>query len=133
MSMTARNAANRLTGRGSFRVTPEELVALGYDVPRPFDVPANSLIVADTGGFHARGPSVRPGVRVEIWAYGRRNPFISLPFDIWRIGALGERRAPAFWWFGDLVERLGGKKQGWRRRENVCPFDPPAGTPGGAA
>ena len=40
--------------------------------------PANTLIVADTFGFHARGPSERPSLRVEIWAYGRRSPFPSV-------------------------------------------------------
>ena len=97
---------------------------MGYAPPRAFAVPANTLIVADTSGFHARGPSSASGLRVEVWAYGRRNPFLSLPLDPWRIPALGHRRAPVFWWIGDLLERLGGKKQNWRLRPNVSAFDP---------
>ena len=32
--------------------------------------------MADTSGFHARCPSLRPSHRVEIYASLRRNPFI---------------------------------------------------------
>ena len=55
---------------------------LGFGEPKAFAVPQNTLVVADTVGFHARGLSARPSVRVEIWAYGRRNPFLPwLGFD----------------------------------------------------
>jgi hypothetical protein len=115
---------DRLTRRGSFRVEPGELAALGLPPPRHLAVPANTLVVADTHGFHARGPSVRPTCRVEIWAYGRRNPF--LPWtgaDLWAIEALGQRRTPLFWHFADLVERWGGRGNQWRPRQNVSAFD----------
>lgn len=124
MSMTARHTPDRLSGRGSFRISAEDLRRLGYDAPRAFAVPANTLIVADTSGFHARGPSLQPAIRVEIWAYGRRNPFLSLPFDIWRIPALGRRRAPVFWAVCDVLDRLGLKRQTWRRRDDRSAFDP---------
>ena len=61
-------------------------------------MPANTLVVADTFGFHARGPSVRPSLRVELWAYGRRNPF--LPWtggDPLSLPGLAERRVPWLW------------------------------------
>ncbi len=125
MSVAAREAPNRLSGRGSFRITPDEVAGLGYAAPYAFAMPANTLIVADTSGFHARGPSAGPGLRVEVWAYGRRNPFFSLPVDPWRLPALGNRRASTFWRVGDLLDRLGMKTQTWRRREDVSAFDPP--------
>jgi len=123
MSLAAASA-DRLTGRGSFRIQPAELAALGYEAPRAFAVPANTLIVADTSGFHARGFSVAPSQRVEVWAYSRANPFFSLPIDPWRWAALGGQRAPLFWRYGDALERLGVKPQGWRRRDGVSAFDP---------
>lgn len=125
MSMGARDAASRLSGRGSFRIAPDDLASLGYGPPRAFATAANTLIVADTSGFHARGHSAQPGLRVEVWAYGRHNPFFSLPIDPWRIPALGGRRAPTFWRVGDLLDRIGLKRQGWRLRRNVSAFDPP--------
>jgi len=131
MSVGARTAANRLTGRGSFRIAPEELPALGYGPPKAFAVPANTLIVADTSGFHARGHSRDPGIRVEVWAYGRRNPFISLPFDPWRIEALGTRRTPVFWRIGDALSRAGLKSQVWKARPGLGAFDPADRAAGG--
>ncbi len=116
VSVEASNAADRLTGRGSFRLDRDEVASLGYPPSRAFAVPANTLIVADTSGFHARGQSTTAVLRVEIWAYGRRNPFFSLPVDPWRIEALGAARAPFFWWVGDVLDRLGLKRQVWRAR-----------------
>jgi hypothetical protein len=118
--------ADRLTGRGSFRIQQAELAALGYAAPKIFAVPANTLIVADTSGFHARGFSAAPSQRIEVWAYARANPFFSLPFDLWSLPALGDQRAPLFWRYGDALERLGVKPQGWRRRDEVSAFDPAA-------
>ena len=89
MSLAARQSANADIRQGSFRIEPDELAALGLPAPRAFAVPANTLIVADTYGFHARGPSAGRSVRVEVWAYGRRSPFIPwTSFDPWSGAAL---------------------------------------------
>ena len=65
--------------KGSFRVDSEDLEALGLGAPRAFQLPANTLVVADTRGIHCRGPA-RPGARrLEIWVYSRLNPFNPLP------------------------------------------------------
>src|ERR1700687_4657958 len=72
------------------RIDPGELPALGLPEPRVFAVPANTLVVADTFGFHARGPSAGRSLRVEIWAYGRRSPFVPwTALDPWTGAALG--------------------------------------------
>jgi hypothetical protein len=97
---------------------------MGLPPPVALAVPANTLVVADTFGFHARGPSVRPTRRVEIWAYGRRNPFLPWTgLDPFAIEALGQRRIALFWGMSDLIERLGGKRFVWRKREDVSAFD----------
>jgi hypothetical protein len=116
---------DRLSGRGSLRVTESELVRLGLPPPKRFAVPANTLVVADTHGFHARGASERPSRRVEIWAYGRRNPF--LPWagaDVWSARALAERRVPMTWATVDLLDRLSLMKQVWKSRAGTSAFDP---------
>ena len=75
-------------------IAPETLAELGLPPPRAIAVPANTLVVADTFGFHARGPSARPTTRVEIWAMGRRNPFLPWAgLDPWSIA--GARAAQA--------------------------------------
>jgi Phytanoyl-CoA dioxygenase (PhyH) len=129
MSLAARRSANAETRQGSFRIDAAELAALGLFPPRAFAVPANTLVVADTFGFHARGPSTRPSLRVEIWAYGRRSPFFPwaglLP---WTTAALGGRSVLA-WKFGDLLESAGIKTHRWRERFGVSAFDPPSAEP----
>lgn len=118
-------SADRLTGRGSFRIEESELAALGLPPPMRCAVPANTLVVADTVGFHARGPSVRPTCRVEIWAYGRGNPFLPWAgIDLWRLTGLGKHRAGWFWGWGDQVERHGGRRATWQERRDSTAYDP---------
>ncbi|MDX3908847.1 MAG: phytanoyl-CoA dioxygenase family protein [Sphingobium sp.] len=74
-SLAAPEGVDHLSARGSMRVQEEELAQLGLPAPVGLAVKANTLVVADTSGFHARGRSARPTTRIEIWAYGRRNPF----------------------------------------------------------
>jgi len=127
MSLSARHSPNAEDRQGSFRIDPAELASLGLPQPRVFAVPANTLIVADTFGFHARGPSDRPSPRVEIWAYGRRSPFLPWAALVpWSTSALG-RRSIWSWKFGDALERAGLKKNRWRARIGVSAFDPPSG------
>jgi phytanoyl-CoA dioxygenase PhyH len=123
MSLSAPRAADADTRQGSFRVEPGELRALGLPEPRVFAVPANTLIVADTFGFHARGPSAGRSVRVEIWAYGRRSPFVPWPgLDLWS-GAGLARRSLLGWRLGDLMERAGIKPHRWHLRRGISAFD----------
>ena len=109
------NAAklDRMSSRGSLRIERDELPGLGLPPPRLFAVPANTLIVADTFGFHARGPSLRPSTRIEIWAYGRRNPFLPWTgLDALSLPSIAERRIPWLWAARDRLEPWLG--QPWR-------------------
>lgn len=125
-SLGARHSPNAEVRQGSFRIDPAELAALGLGPARSFAVPANTLVVADTFGFHARGPSVGPSMRVEIWAYGRRSPFPSAaPLVPWTTAGLG-RRSRLSWKFADVVEAAGLKRNRWRARSGISPFDPAA-------
>jgi hypothetical protein len=105
----AAGSLDPLSARGSFRVQPDELGALCLPQPKSFDVPANTLVVADTFGFHARGPALRPSIRVELWAYARRNPF--LPWTGFHLGSLPyltSRRLGIIWWLRGQLTRFGG-------------------------
>jgi hypothetical protein len=124
MSLTARDSLDADTRQGSFRIDPSELPALALPEPRVFAVPANTLVVADTFGFHARGPSAGRSLRVEVWAYGRRSPFVPWTgLDPWTAAMLA-RRSLIGWRLGDLIERAGLKQHRWRRRAGVSAFDP---------
>jgi hypothetical protein len=124
MSLAARDSADAETRQGSFRVDPAELREMGLPEPRVFAVPANTLVVADTFGFHARGASAGRSLRVEIWAYGRRSPFVPWTgFDLWTAPTLA-RRSLLGWQFGDLLDRAGIRPHRWRLRTGLSAFDP---------
>ncbi len=129
MSLAAGRSSNAEDRQGSFRIDPAELSSLGLPQPRAFAVSANTLIVADTFGFHARGPSAGASLRVEIWAYGRRSPFLPWAALVpWTTAALGQRSILS-WKLGDFLESAGFKKNRWRERTGISAFDPPSGSP----
>lgn len=113
---------DRLSARGSPRVEDGELEALGLPSPLPLIASANTLVVADTFGFHARGAARRSVERVEIWSYSRRNPFLPwLGGDILSLPGLAERRVNWLWATRDLLERWVG--QPWRPVGKRAPID----------
>lgn len=121
MSIDARNA-ERLTARGSFRIEREELAGLNLPEPKAFAVPANTLIVADTFGFHARGTAAHASTRVEIWAYGRRNPYVPWTgFDFMSLPGITERRIGWRWKLRDRYARWIG--QPWQQVGQRTAFD----------
>lgn len=121
-SLTVRDGDCHLSARGSFRVDSRELGALCLPQPTPFAVPANTLIVADTYGFHARGLSAGRTTRIELWAYGRRNPFRPLVgFDPWSLPGIAERRITLRWRARDMIASLVG--QPWVRAGRKRPRD----------
>ena len=118
-------ASDRLSQRGSLRVSPEELPALNLSPPIKFAVPANTLVVIDTCGFHARGPSDKPTVRAEIWAYARRTPFVPWTgFDLLSTPPIAVRRATWLPHIVDRLDRLGLKQQHWRPAGRKRPIEP---------
>jgi hypothetical protein len=128
-------AASRRPPPGEHRlvraIAPAMLRDLGLPPPRAIAAPANTLVVADTFGFHARGPSAQATARVEIWAFGRRNPFLPWTgLDPWSVAALWLRKPALYWQSVDAIERLGFGHQRWRARGELSPFDPaqPAAT-----
>jgi hypothetical protein len=128
MSIAVSSDGERLSRRGSFRIDPSDLAALNLPAPQAVAVRANTLVVADTFGFHARGLSDSPSMRVEIWAYGRHSPFIPWTFSaLWRSRRIARQRAGLFWWWGDRLEKIGGKRNVWRQRDAVSAFDEKTG------
>ena len=112
-SIRAAKGLDRLSSRGSLRIAPDEIGALHLPAPRAFAVPANTLVVADTSGFHARGLPTRAATRIEIWSYGRRNPFLPWAgFDPASLPGIAERRAPLAWAVRDGLRGILG--QPWR-------------------
>ena len=125
MSIRASQRANQPETRLVRAISRDELAELELPQPELISAPANTLVVADTFGFHARGPSARPTTRVEIWAFGRRNPFLPWTgLDPWSVPALGLRKPNVYWKSVDLLENLGFGHQRWRPRAAISAFDP---------
>jgi hypothetical protein len=105
-----------LTARGSPRAAPADLDAMGFPPPAPLDCRANTLVVADTFGFHARGVARSTRPRLELSFYSRRNPFlpwlggdpIGWPFMQLGVGALA-------WRLEDAAAALGGPPPTWKK------------------
>ena len=123
-SLDVAEHGDRLSQRGSFRISPEELVELGLPEPTHFAVPANTLIAADTCGFHARATADRVTVRVELWAYARRSPFIPWTgFDPLSWRPIAMRRAE---WLASIIDWLSKRHwmvQHWRPAGRLRPID----------
>lgn len=118
------HAIDRLSARGSPRVNSQDLADMNLPEPEGLAVPANTLVVADTIGFHARGASEQSGERIEIWSYARRNPFLPwLGGDLLSLPGLAERRVGWLWSFRDRYESSLG--QPWRAVGTRSPMDHP--------
>ncbi|HEU4810351.1 MAG TPA: phytanoyl-CoA dioxygenase family protein [Sphingomicrobium sp.] len=123
-SLEVLTSGDSLSQRGSFRIRRDELSRLGLPVPTRFCVPANTLVIADTCGFHARAASREPAVRVELWAYCRRNPFVPWTwggFLSW--GPLARRQAELLYPVLDWLDRCGIRKQHWQKAGRRRPGD----------
>lgn len=63
---------------GSFRIAEQVVLDMGYPAPRAYPVPANTLVMADTLGFHRRGDALPETWRLAI--YGNKRP--GIPFSL---------------------------------------------------
>ncbi|MGF7149253.1 hypothetical protein FHS96_002895 [Sphingomonas zeicaulis] len=120
-SLLAPEGVDHLSARGSMRVSPDEFEAMRLPAPKALAVRANTMIIADTFGFHARGHSARPSTRIEIWSYSRRNPFLPWAgFDPATLPGLAANRVPLMWsardvlarWIGQPWQNVGRKRPG---------------------
>lgn len=72
---------------GSFRATLSDLQLMGYQLPTPILVSANTLVIANTHGFHFRGSADESASRMSIWMQCRDNPFVPFFLPSPKIGA----------------------------------------------
>ena len=95
-SLIATSVANAHHASGSFRMSEDELEGLGYGPLISLPVRANTLVVADTYGFHRRTPTNKPTVRTELHGMLRRNPFV--PWNGLDPASLPIVNVHAQWW-----------------------------------
>lgn len=115
MSCSASVSSNKYHARGSFRPTLSDLKLMAYEQPKVFNVPANTLVIANTMGFHRRTPSQQASVRVELYASLRRNPFNIFPqLDILSIPVLRNRIGKIYCMAMRFGNRFLGTKLPWK-------------------
>ena len=124
-SIAASDPQSRRRG-GAFRVTTADARRLGHREPHRFAVAANTLVVADTCGLHARTATAAPTARLEIWASSRHNPFVPWSGGHWLERLIGARAVPLNWRFTALRRAMGLPAPDLRLVEDVRPLDPPA-------
>jgi hypothetical protein len=125
-SLVAATSRNRYASRGSLRLSEADRRALGLPKARAFAVPGNTLVVADTHGFHARGEADGVRSRLEIWAYARPSPF--LPIALPPVPYLGdlERNALRLWWaWQDRRAAAHGRRAPWHEVHRESLAGPP--------
>jgi len=113
-SLIARSQPDRYSEKGSFRLHAEDSARYGFRQPKKLTVPAGSLVIANTFGFHGRGAAVAGADRMELFAYGRTNPFTpwtgSPSFGQL---ALEQRILTAYWDRQGLSATAKGKRATW--------------------
>ncbi len=70
---------DRYSGNGSFRLSEQDAQYMGLAQPKGFKVEANTLVIANTHGFHCRGQASERSTRTELWTISRSNPFNPFP------------------------------------------------------
>ncbi len=101
-SITARDADNAYSAKGSMRYTLDDLREMDLPEPVPMVLEKNSLLIGDVFGIHCRGTATKPCSRLELWAYSRSNPFNPFPgFGSRLRSKLEYRLAKAYWRWQD--------------------------------
>lgn len=110
----AAGESNRYSAKGSLRLGEEDIARMGFAAPVSFAVKANTLVIANTNGFHRRGPVAGKCSRMAIHASVRSNPFNPLPgFAPSLIGAIEARLLKASWRLADSKAEKRGHLSSW--------------------
>ncbi|MED5384220.1 MAG: phytanoyl-CoA dioxygenase family protein [Cyanobacteriota bacterium] len=115
-SLTAAESAIKYHARGSFRAAMKDLNAMNLPCPHRFAVPGNTLVIADTHGFHCRSATRIQTTRVEVYASLRRNPFV--PFgglDILSWPWCRERSGSLYLKAMEFGRRYGSIRMPWKQ------------------
>jgi hypothetical protein len=97
-SIEGRHLHDGYSEKGSMRAEAADLAELGLPAPKAIWAKPNTLVVADTHGFHCRGDAAPRSSRLEIWAYSRTNPFNPLPGLGLKLSSRIEHRLAHAWW-----------------------------------
>ncbi len=110
--------------KGSLRASPTDLLAMGLPAPEPMCVKAGTLVVGNTHGFHGRGFAKASASRLELWAYGRYNPFNPLPgFGLSVMDKIQNAALQRFWQYKDKIATQRQSRASWHIIDKEQMFD----------
>lgn len=113
-SVNVHDLENTYSKRGSMRASAQDLTDMGYQPRQAVAVKRNTLVVADTHGFHCRGQAQQNARRLELWAFCRTNPFSLFPgTGSTLVSQLENRGAKALWRHEDKKAANRGTKSSW--------------------
>lgn len=121
---------DKYSSNGSLRATPDDLATMGLSDPIALSVPANTLVIANTHGFHRRGDAATRSMRTEIWSISRSNPFN--PFPSIDVPALAHLQNRALTWYRAYCDRKAeknGEQSSWHVVDARNTLDDPQDTP----
>lgn len=125
-SITISKLGDPYSINGSFRATPEDLAEMGLGDPIGLSVPANTLVIANTHGFHRRGDAAKRSMRTEIWSISRSNPFNPFPgFDLPAFTRIQDRVLTWYREYCDKKAASQGAKSSWHIVSAVNTLDDP--------
>jgi hypothetical protein len=109
-----RGSGNRYSARGSPRIAEAELADVGLPPPTALTAKANTLVIANTHGFHRRGDAPAGSSRLEIYASSRTNPFLPVPMPGSRfLARLEHRLLAAYYRHMDRRAAARGVRSSW--------------------
>jgi|GEM_PF-1041915 len=105
-SLVARDLKDGHSENGSLRAWDADIAELDLAPPRPYPVKANTLVVANTYGFHRRSIAPPGAVRRAVYAFGRGNPFLPIPVPPAGVatGLMKAARRRYFAWLDEKVK-----------------------------
>ncbi len=113
-SITISQQGDPYSSNGSFRATPEDLASMGFGDAIGLSVPANTLVIANTHGFHRRGDASDHSMRTEIWSISRSNPFNPFPgIDLPALNKLQNRALTLYREYCDRKALKNGTQSSW--------------------
>ncbi len=115
---------NSYSRRGSMRASDQDIAEMNYRPRQAISVQKNTLVVADTHGFHCRGQAQHQARRLELWAFCRTNPFNLFSGVGSRLASRIENRtAKAFWRLEDKKAAARDTRSSWHIVDGAKMFD----------
>ena len=114
-SIGAKKHAIPYHAKGSFRAFDADLQEMKLNKPQKAIVGANTLVIADTFGFHSRSSSHLATCRFEIYATLRRNPFLPwVGLDLFSFPYIKERSGNISIFLLSMFSKVGLRKMPWK-------------------